>query len=161
MIPFQYCLFTKGMGFIFRNCIKGDFLGTFNFDFWQFWCPFRKHVIQYLIWKVLIVVWNPQLSMCMAALLHCITPFWKLPNSLHKQTKQRFHMNVAVLKSPNDHNFPTKNSTKNGTLMVQGHIFYHCICTFVPIYLGGLMASIWKALINLHLRILRVWVWQY
>ena len=65
----------------------------------QFWCPLRLNVIQYLIWKVSIVVWNPKLGLNVAALLHCITPLWKVPISLHKQATQRFHMNIAVCDS--------------------------------------------------------------
>ena len=44
----------------------------------------------------LIVVWNPKLSVGVAALLHCITLLWKVPISLHKQAMQRFHMNISV-----------------------------------------------------------------
>ena len=51
---------------------------------------------KYLIWKAFIVVWNPKLSVGVAALLHCTTPLWKVLISLYKQAKQRYHMNLAV-----------------------------------------------------------------
>ena len=43
-----------------------------------------------------IVIWNPNLLVGVAALLHCITPPWKVPISLHKQAMQWFHMNISV-----------------------------------------------------------------
>ena len=45
------------------------FLATFNFNFWQFWCPLRLNIKLYLIWKVSIVVWNPKLAVGVAVIL--------------------------------------------------------------------------------------------
>ena len=59
----RYCMefFFQGH----QNCqnfriylIKTDFFRSFNFVFWQFWCPLRKNCIQYLIWKLSLVVLN-------------------------------------------------------------------------------------------------------
>ena len=41
--------------------------------------PLEIKVLQYLIWKFLLVVWIPQLGMGMAAIIHGITPLWKVP----------------------------------------------------------------------------------
>ena len=76
--------------------IKADFFGSFNFDFWQFWCPLRKSCVQYLIWKLSIVVLNLLVGMGLTAHLQITTLFQKLPILLHKQTKWRFIMKVAV-----------------------------------------------------------------
>ena len=36
--------------------IEMNFFGNFNFDVWQFWRPLTKNLIQYLIWKLSLVV---------------------------------------------------------------------------------------------------------
>ena len=45
------------------------------------------------------MVLNPYVGMGIAALLYCITLFWKVLNLLHKLAKQQFHVNVIVYKT--------------------------------------------------------------
>ena len=41
--------------------IEMNFFGNFNFDVWQFWCPLTKNLLQYLIWKLsLVVKWSQE-----------------------------------------------------------------------------------------------------
>ena len=68
------------------------------------------------------MVWNPKLGVNVAALLHCIIPLWKLPISLHKQAKQRFHMNIAVLISFKLPQLDSLRHTGADKLCAQAHL---------------------------------------
>ena len=68
-----------------------------NFNLWPFWCPLRKKLIQYLIWKLSLVVRNHKVGKGVAALLHSTTISWKLSiYVLHKEADERFWESIAV-----------------------------------------------------------------
>ena len=48
--------------------IEMNFFGNFNFEVWQFWRPLIKNLIQYLIWKLLLVVLIFIHAKCVAAI---------------------------------------------------------------------------------------------
>ena len=54
--------------------IEMDFFGNSNFDVWQFWRPLTKNLIQYLIWKISLVV---------LIYIHakCVVAIWQPPHS--------------------------------------------------------------------------------
>ena len=78
------------------HLIKQDFSCTFRFDFWQFWCPLKKKFMQYLIWKLSLVVRNHKVGKGVAALLHSTIQSWRVPILLHTESKERFWGSTAV-----------------------------------------------------------------
>ena len=66
------------------------------YEFLQFWCPWNKNCMQYLIWKLSLVFMNIPLKVGIIALLHRTILIWKVPILLHKQAKWRFIVKVAV-----------------------------------------------------------------
>ena len=78
------------------HLIKQDFSCIFRFDFWQFWCPLKKKFMQYLIWKLSLVVRNLRVGKGVAALLHSTIQSWRVPILLHTESKERFWGSTAV-----------------------------------------------------------------
>ena len=78
------------------HLIKQDFSRTFRFDFWQFWYPLKKKFMQYLIWKLSLVVRNLGVGKGVAALLHSTIQSWRVPVLLHTESKERFWGITAV-----------------------------------------------------------------
>ena len=58
--------------------------------------PLEKNWVQYFIWKLSLVVLNPEVGIGMTALFHITALFEKLPILLHKPAKWRFIVKVAV-----------------------------------------------------------------
>ena len=67
-----------------------------NFNLWPFWCPLRKKFIQYLIWKLSLVVRNHKVGKGVAALLHSTIQSWKGLILLHTESNKRFWGSTAV-----------------------------------------------------------------
>ena len=65
--------------------IKADFFGSFNSDIWPFWRPLWKYWVQYLIWKLSLVVLNFKEGIGMAGLLHNTKLVWKVAILLHTE----------------------------------------------------------------------------
>ena len=95
-----------------------------NFDLLYFQCPLRYRVIQYLIWKLLLVVKMSQEGLGMAALLGSAKPSWKVPFYHIKRHTVPIILRLSVWTLQNLPNFlfikfpkHRENSTSNSLTM--------------------------------------------